>query len=168
VSDGGGFSVAASAVLQMGSQAAAARQAVQERAGMFERLHQVPIGAIQVPIAAGAGAFQMPDLLAPKAGYMWGVRRITASGYSAGQVVVYKNGAVVGGAYLGGGEPIAPFAAAGTITIGRGEALLDQNDQLIIVCTGITLAAGFPGVQINGAADCFERWLLPEYMGLGR
>lgn len=167
MTEGGGFGVAAAAVLQMSRQARPATED-RARARLFEQLHQVPIGAVQVPLTAGAGAYQMADLLSPKAGYMWGVRRITASGYTAGSVVVYKNGAVVGGAYTGGGEPIAPFAAAATLTIGRGEAILDQNDQLIIVCTGITLAAGFAGVQINGAADCFERWLLPDYMGIGR
>lgn len=168
-SEGGGFGIAAGAVLAMGQAAAASQQAADhDRRRLFEQLHQVPIGAIQVPITAGAGVYQMADLLSPKAGYMWGIRRITASGYTAGTVVAYKNGSVVGGAYTGGGEPMAPFASAGTITIGRGEGLLDQNDQLIIVCTGITLAAGFAGVQINGAADNFERWLLPDYMGIGR
>jgi hypothetical protein len=60
-----------------------------------------------------------------------------------------------------------PFASAGTFTFGRGEVLLDQNDQLILVCTGITLASGYGGVQLNGAADNFERWLLPDYLGIG-
>lgn len=138
---------------------------------LFETLHQVPVGAVQVPITGGAGVFQMNDLLMPKAGYMWGIRRLTASGYSAGSVVAYKGGAVVGGAYVPGGDPF-PFSAAGALTLGRGELLLDQGDALIIVCgtsvpggTAITLISGFGGVQINGAADCFERWLLPEYLG---
>ena len=53
----------------------AARMAERESRGqspahrLFEALHQVPIGAIQVPITAGSGAYQMPDLLSPKAGY---------------------------------------------------------------------------------------------------
>jgi hypothetical protein len=131
----------------------------------LETLHQVPIGAIQVPITASAGVFQMNDLLMPKAGYMWSVRRLTASGYTAGSVTVFKGGAIVGGAYTGGGDPF-PFSAAGAATIGRAELLLDQGDALIVVCTGITLAAGFAGVQINGAADCFERWYLPHYLGM--
>jgi hypothetical protein len=161
---GAGFGVFGSTAARMA--AAAADHHGQEPAHrLFESLHQVPIGALQVTISGGAGAYQMPDLLSPKAGYMWSVRRITASGYSAGTVTVYKNGAVVGGSAVAGGEPVMPFAAAGTSTAGRGEILLDQNDQLIIVCSGITLSAGFAGVQINGAADFFERWLLPEYLG---
>jgi hypothetical protein len=133
--------------------------------GHLETLHQVPIGAIQVPISGGNGVFQMNDLLSVRAGYMWSVRRLTASGYTAGSVTVFKGGAVVGGAYTGGGDPF-PFSAAGAATIGRAELLLDQGDALIVVCTGITLSAGFAGVQINGAADCFERWYLPHYLGM--
>jgi hypothetical protein len=167
MSEGGGFGVAASAMLEIGRRNAGPAADSQARARAFERLHQVPVGAVQVPLTGGNGAYQMADLLSPKAGFMWGVRRLTASGYSAGTVVVYKNGSVVGGAYTGGGEPMAPFAAAATLTFGRGEFLLDQNDQLIIVCTGITLLAGYGGVQVQGAADCFERWLQPEYMGIG-
>jgi hypothetical protein len=163
---GGGFGVFAGAAATMGQRAAEqyADWKNNPRAN-FEVIHQVPIGAIQVPITAGAGVFQMNDLLMPKAGYMWAVRRLTASGYTAGSVIAYKGGAVVGGAYTGGGDPF-PFSAAGSATIGRAELLLDQGDPLIIVCTGITLDATHAGVQINGAADCFERWYLPHYLGM--
>jgi hypothetical protein len=167
--EGGGFGVAAAAVLQMSRAQQGTRDPDGDgRARLFSQLHQIPIGAVQVPLTGGNGVFQMNDLLMPKAGFMWSIRRISASGYTAGAVTVFKGGAVVGGAYTGGGDPIAPFAAAGTATIGRGEGLLDAGDALIVVCTGITLSSGFAGVQINGSADCFERWLLPEYLGLGQ
>ena len=163
---GGGFGVAASAMASIGQMMTAGqpRDAEERRRTLFQRMHQIPIGAIQVPIAATNGVYQMNDLLMPKAGYMWSVRALTASGYSAGSVIVYKGGVVVGGAYSGGGDPRAPFAAAATQTFGRGEFLLDQGDALVVVCSGITLNANQPGVQINGSADCFERWLLPEYL----
>jgi|SRR5271166_734094 len=164
--DGGGFGVAAAAVAMIGQKAADRyNDRMAKPQSNFEVLHQVPVGAIQVPISGGAGVFQMNDLLMPKAGYMWSIRRLTASGYTAGSVIAFKGGAVVGGAYTGGGDPF-PFSAGGSATIGRAELLLDQGDPLIIVCTGITLSAGFAGVQINGAADCFERWYLPHYLGM--
>jgi hypothetical protein len=166
---GTGFGVAAGAVATMGQRAAARHAAwlkdPDDTQRNFEILHQIPIGAIQVPITASNGVFQMNDLLMPKAGYMWSIRNLAASGYTAGSVVAYKGGMVVGGAYTGGGHPF-PFSAAGTATIGRAELTLDQGDALIIVCTGITLVAGFAGVQINGTADCFERWYLPHYLGM--
>jgi hypothetical protein len=139
------------------------------RRKLFEQLHQVPIACPDVPIFSSAGVLQMPDTLSPKAGYMWSVRRLAATGFSAGTVLIYKNGAVIGNganATALGGEAVAPFASAGVLTFGRGELLMDQNDQLIITASNITLTvSGGPGVQIGGAADCFERWLLPEYLG---
>jgi hypothetical protein len=139
------------------------------RRKLFEQLHQVPITCPDIAINTGAGVLQMADTLSPKAGYMWSIRRITATGFSAGTVLAYKNGAVIGNganATALGGEAVAPFASAGVLTFGRGELLLDQNDQLIWTATGITLNAGnAAGIQVGGAADCFERWLLPEYLG---
>lgn len=164
MSEGGGFGVAALAVAAMGRQPAGPYGPGGDYCDRAEQLHQIPIGAIQIPISAGAGVYQMNDLLMPKAGYMWSVRRLTASGYTAGSVIAYKGGAIVGGAYTGGGDPF-PFSAAGALTIGRGELLLDQGDALVFVATGITLSAGVGGIQINGAADCFERWKLPDYIG---
>jgi hypothetical protein len=157
------LSVFASLGAQLGRVAAMMENRESRRAKLFEQLHQVPIAPPQIPLSGGTGALQMADLLSPKAGYMWSVRRLTASGFTAGTVMVYKNGYVDGapGTQTAvGGEPVLPFAQAGVATIGRGELLLDQNDQLIIIATGIT-----GSVQINGAADNFERWLLPEYLG---
>jgi hypothetical protein len=134
------------------------------RAKLFEQLHQVPISPPQITITSSAGVLASVDLLSPKAGYMWSIRRLTATLFTAGTVLAYKNGFVQGTTAVGG-EPVAPFSAAGVLMFGRGELLLDQNDQLVFTASGITLASGSTGVQINGAADCFERWLLPEYLG---
>lgn len=175
--EGGGFGVFAGVAATIGQNVAEKYGGTLEerKRKHFETLHQVPLGAVVIPITAGAGVFQMNDILMPKAGYMWSIRRLTLSGFSAGTAVAYKGGAVVGGAYTGGGDPF-PFSAAGTLTLGRGEGLLDQGDALVIVCgvqpassggggTAITLNSGSPGVLLSGAADCFERWYLPEYLG---
>jgi hypothetical protein len=158
MSDGGGFGVAASAVLQMG-RSMNGQDDPSSPHGIFQMAHQIPIAPPQLTLTAGAGALQLPDLLAVKTGYMWSVRRLVGSLFTAGTVSVYKNGAVVGGVLIGG-EPLFTFPSAGTYTFGRGEMLLDQGDSLCISATGIT-----GSVQINGAADCFERWLLPKYIG---
>jgi hypothetical protein len=134
------------------------------RRHLFQQMHQVPITAPDIPLTGGAGALQMADTLSPKAGFMWSVRRLACSGFTVGTVQVYKNGFVTGTApgVATGGELVAPFASAGVLTFGRGELLLDQNDQLIFSAATITGT-----IQIGGAADCFERWLLPDYLGLG-
>jgi len=165
---GGGFDlgVFASIGASLGQVATMMRDREDRRTALFRQLHQVPIGPQLITITTGAGNLDQVEAFGPKAGYMWSVRRLTTSGYSAGAVVGWKNGAVVGGTLLGG-EPVAPFAAAGVFTFGRGELLLDQNDVLIFSATGVTLNASSPGIQVNGAADNFERWLLPDYLGLG-
>lgn len=166
------FGVAASAVLQMGRNFQPAGDQHDRRKALFQQLHQIPF-VFQIPITAGAGVYQMNDLVMPKAGYMWAIRNFAASGYSAGSVAAYKGAVIVGGALVGTGHPF-PFSAAGTATIGRGELVLDQGEALVFAAgtavpggTAITLVTGYAGVQINGQADCFERWLLPDYLGLG-
>jgi hypothetical protein len=152
-----GFGIFAGASAIMAErQAARQDQAAMEK---FQALHQIPIAQVQIPLTAGAGVYQMPDLLAPKAGYMWSVRRLVGALFTAGTVTVYKNGFVSGGVLVGG-EYLFTFPSAGTYTFGRGEILLDAGDNLIYTATGITGLA-----QVGGSADCFERWLLPKYLG---
>ena len=157
--DGADLGVFASIGASLGRVASMMEDRERRRHKLFEQLHQVPIGPQQITLTAGAGNLQLLEMFGPKAGYMWSVRRLTAQGYTAGAVTAWKNGAVVGATFAGG-EPVAPFAAAGVLTFGRGELLLDQNDQLIFTATGIT-----GSVTIYGAADNFERWLLPDYLG---
>lgn len=116
-------------------------------------LTQVPLKA---PQATGSPwVIDYPDLLAVKTGYYWSVRRLTLSGFTAGTAVAYLNGLPGTTA----GEPI-PFAQAGMFTFGRGELLLHPGDRLVIIGTSIT---GY--IQLDGAADCFEQWYLPFYIG---
>jgi hypothetical protein len=121
----------------------------QRRQAMVQAVRQIPITA---PQANAAGLIDYPDLLAVKTGYYWGVRRLTLSGFSAGTANVYLNSV--------NGELLAPFAQAGVATFGRGEALLHPGDRLVVQATGITGV-----VQLAGAADCFEQWYLPYYIG---
>jgi hypothetical protein len=131
--------------------AAMARQEERNRR-MAMAVRQIPLSANQAALTAGAGTIDQPDSLMVRAGYYWSVRRLTLSGFTAGTAVVYLNGA--------GGEPFVPYAQAGTFTFGRGELLMHPGDRLVAVATGIT---GY--VQLNGAADCFEQWYLPYYIG---
>jgi hypothetical protein len=124
----------------------------QQRQRMAQCIRQIPLKA---PQANAAGVIDYPDLLAVKTGYYWGVRRLTLSGFSAGSAVVYINGL----AGTTAGEPV-PYAQAATFTFGRGEFLLHPGDRLVVQATGVT---GY--VQLDGAADCFEQWYLPHYIG---
>jgi hypothetical protein len=125
---------------------------------LMAELQQVPLNPpLLVPSGGTGGTLQMADLLSPKAGFYWSLRRLSSWGYSGGTITVYKNAS--------GGEVLFVYPQAGTYTFGRGELLLNPNDQLVFVAAGITTSAGVAGVQVGGAADCFPSWLLPEYIG---
>jgi hypothetical protein len=114
-------------------------------------LSQVPFWGT-VNLTAGNGTEDQPDKLQAKTGYIWGIRRLTIQGYSAGTVTAYRNSAL--------GEPVLPFPVPAVNTIGRGELLLMPGDRLVFSATGITGTVNYWGV-----ADCLESWFLPFYIG---
>lgn len=114
-------------------------------------IRQIPFAG-SVTLSGGAGTDDQPDKLTAKTGYIWGIRRITAQGFTAGTVTAYRNSTV--------GEPVLPFTAAAVNTLGKGQLLLMPGDRLVWGATGITGT-----VTYWGAADCFESWYLPYYLG---
>lgn len=98
---------------------------------------------------SGDGTLDEPTRMGPNRGFMWSIRRLTLSGFTVGTCIVYIDGL----------EPL-PFPQAGMYTFGRGEFLLTTGQRIVVSATGIT---GY--VQLNGAADVFETWYLPEYIG---
>lgn len=115
-------------------------------------IRQVPIAPGQVTLTAGAGTLTQQPNMGPAAGYYWGIRRLTAYGFSLGTVTIYIDNV--------NGEPLVPFASQGVATFSKGQAILHPMSQLVISATGITGT-----VQVWGAADCFESWYLPYYLG---
>jgi hypothetical protein len=122
----------------------------QQRAAQCVR--QIPLAPPPMALSAGAGIIDSADLLSAKTGFIWSVRRLTVFGFTAGTAVAYMNSQY--------GEPVAPYAQAGSATFGRGELLMHPGDRLVITAAGIT-----GNVQVIGAADCFEQWYLPYYIG---
>ena len=115
-----------------------------------EALRQVPF-IINVPLVAGAANLN-PTVVGPDIGYYWSVRKLAAVGFTAGTVSTYIDST--------GGEPLMPFTQAAVVTIGGAELLMHPNSSIAVLATGITGT-----VQIWGAADQFETWLLPWYIG---
>lgn len=136
----------------LGTVAAGLARQERQRQDMSQCIRQVPLAP---PQANAAGVIDLPQALAVPTGYCWGIRRLTLSGFTAGTAVIYIDGLPGTTA----GEPI-PFAQAGTFTFGRGELLLHPGSRLVVQAAGVT---GY--VQLNGAADCFEQWYLPYYIG---
>ena len=138
------------ASLETVATALAREQGRQQR--MAQAVRQVPLVTNQMALSGGAGTIDDPASLRAPTGFYWGIRRLTLSGFSAGTAVVYLNSQY--------GEPVAPFAQAGTFTFGKGQLLLHPGDRLVVTASGIT---GL--VQLNGAADALEEWYLPYYLG---
>ena len=116
-----------------------------------DSLYQKPLDPLQVPLdGSGDGTLDEPLQMGPVRGFMWSVRRLTFSGWTTGTVTAYINNL----------EPI-PVPQAGMYKFGRGELLLASGDRLTVVASGVS--GGY--VQVNGAADVFETWYLPYYIG---
>ena len=116
-----------------------------------DALRQVPFAGA-ITLSGGAGTLQDYARFGVPNGYYCSVRRLTAQGFTAGTVTAYIDGT--------SGEPVMPFSVAAVNTIGKGELLVHPLSQLVFGATGITGT-----VTIWGAADVFETWLLPFYIG---
>lgn len=146
---GAGIDLQVSLVAAIGGLTQALKQEAHWRRRQMEVIRQVPIVTGQ--LTSGI-AYDQPDQLQAKTGFMWSVRRLTCQGFTAGTVTTYRNSTA--------GEVIAPFPNAASFTYGRGEILLNPGDKMIFLAAGLTGTA-----QVYGSADCFEEWYLPFYLG---
>jgi hypothetical protein len=149
---GARFSAAAGAGLGPGADQAVDEVMGRRRSAWGGKIRQVPIYATSL---GASGTISQPGTLGPPTGFYWGIRRLTASGFTAGTVTFYDSSA--------SGEPlaVAGSAIAGIPqTFGRGEVLLHPGHYLVIVAAGITGTA-----TILGAADLFPADFLPRYLG---
>lgn len=132
--------------------------AVAEQNRRRERLalaiHQVPIATQGL---AASGTIDAPQLWGPRAGFWWDCHRLTAAGFSAGTVAVYKNG-------VADGNQVAAFQSAGVVTNGKAQCLIGPGDRLIAVGTGITLNTGTSQWVLGGDAIQIESWAIFDYL----
>jgi hypothetical protein len=150
---GGGIELLASisaSVGQVHEMVTAERKNSHARHVAMRQLSPVPIiGA--VPLAAGAGVLNVPDMLGPHDGFHWDVRRMSVTGFSAGSVAVFINSPQ--------DEQIANFTTAGVPVFFSTHVILNYRDSLVFVATGITGNAG-----VHGQAIQVPTPLLPEYL----
>lgn len=112
-------------------------------------VRQVPFYASEF---SGSGTFTQPATLGPPTGWLWSVRLLSVTGFTAGTVTVTKNAAA--------GPLVAEYAAAGPQTFPRGAILLRAGDYLVFTGAGITGT-----VLPQGEADAFLAQYLGEYLG---
>lgn len=121
------------------------RQA-REHDEMIQLLNVVPIAGI----LTATGTLDNPDMLGPKDGYWWDLRRLTLSGFSAGTVALYRNSA--------NGAQLANWTQTGEWTWSAAQ-WLRPRDRMIFVATGITGA-----VIVDGDAVEVSTRMLPQYV----
>ena len=143
---------------QIGVRLESLTAAVQEQNHRQQRLahaiHQVPIATQGL---AASGTIDSPQAWGPRAGFWWDCHRLTAAGFSAGTVAVYKNG-------VADGNQLFAFQSAGVITNGKAQGLIGPGDRLIAVGTGIVLNAGTAQWVVGGDAMQIESWALFDYL----
>ena len=151
-----GIDVSVQIAATLGRVAQALEAEACERERRRQAMRQVPIQPQQIPLtlAGGTGGIlDVPDAyMLARTGYNASIRRLSAWGFSAGNVQVYLESPA--------GELLCPFSSAGVNTVGRGEMLLQPGERIVWVAAGIT---GF--VQVGGSYDLFESWYLPYYIG---
>ena len=128
-----------------------------------QAVRQVPFQS-KISLTAGTGNGRI-NPYGPPAGYYWSIRRFTAYNYSAGTVTAFKDANELSPTI---GEPVLPFPVEAVNTLGKGELLLNPGSIILMYATGITTVDGTSYVYIWGAADQFEEWLLPDYLGAER
>jgi hypothetical protein len=118
------------------------------RLALAQAIYPLPIDVMQIPLTAGAGVLDLPQLLRPTLGRYWDVKTISATGFSAGTVAVYING--VGLASRG-----VITSATLPLFYGKGQCALKGNsDRLVFVAAGITGTVSV-SVQVVHVADPF-------------
>jgi hypothetical protein len=110
-----------------------------------------PFPSEQIPLVAGAGTLNAPDLFGPHDGFAWDVRYVVAASFTAGTVTVYNS-------YQSDSNIVGTFTAAGLIRWG-GDLILNDTETLIFVASGITGA-----VTISGRFNNIPAPLLPDYL----
>lgn len=134
---------------RVATQLEAQRQQEQELAG---RIWVAGINVPQIPLAAGAGTLDIPDLLGPHAGFAWAVHWVTAASFTAGTVSVYLNG-------VADEQLRFVFTSAGVWEPPRTSTILRAGDRLVFVAAGITGA-----VTISGQVTQMDAGMLPRFL----
>jgi hypothetical protein len=127
------------------------RQAAAQRASQIYR--QIPF-VINLTISSSAGSLNPVPACGPPIGYFWSIRRFSATGFTAGTVILFIDST--------SGEPIETFTGASIgsyiQTYGKGHQVMHPGSNLAITATGITGT-----VTVYGAADQLETAYFPAY-----
>jgi hypothetical protein len=119
-------------------------QARRIRAEEASHVWAITIDPIPVPLTAGFGVLDLPQLLSPGLGEHWDVHTISATGFTAGTVTGWINlqGQALTAASILSGAVRFSASSAGFANYGKNQCHLRPQDKLVFVAAGITVPAG--------------------------
>jgi hypothetical protein len=147
-----GFDFAAGLQASIGSLADELKAWRSERQRTAQAIHLFTLSGMPISLTASAGTLDQPNLLGPRTGHFWDIRRISCTGYTVGTVTVYLNST--------SGDIVAVFSTAGVLLNGKAQLMLGANDRLIFSAATITgtVTIGLAGVEID--ADRIGEYLI--------
>lgn len=118
-----------------------------------------PIPGISVPqITTSTGIADYPELLAPRRGYWWDVKSVTAATFTGGTVNLYAGGGASPAANVDSNLRYV-FTSAGTYAFGTGQLLVPPGQRLIFVAVSTT-GNVTPSLTVVEIAD----WAIAPYL----
>lgn len=132
----------------------------QRKRDLVQSLHLVPI--VMPPlIAPGAGPanISVPDAGGPHDGFIWDVRRLSATGFTAGSVTLSVGPPGAASAAPNTQNNIATWNSTGSFFFSGG-LLLNQRDHLVFTAAGITGNVLITGMAVEMDADLLGEYLL--------
>ena len=150
---GGGFSlqVMADLAANIGSMAQALKDQATRQQQLWSAVRPIP-GIAVPPITTSTGTADYPELLAPRAGYWWDVKSITAATFTAGTVNLYAGGS-------SDSTLRYVFTSAGTYAFGTAQLLVPPGQRLIFTAVSTT-GNVTPSLTVIEVAA----WALPAYL----
>lgn len=105
-----------------------------------------------VPVSS-AGTIDAADILGPKTGQCWDVKRMTAATFAAGTVTVYRDAQA-------DQNELYVFSQAGSAFFGSLQVTLEAGERLIVVGAGLTGNVTFSFGVIEVAAPWWPAYVL--------
>jgi len=113
-----------------------------------------------IGLAAANGTINYPEGLSPHDGYVWDVRRITATGWTAGTVTASIGPQATSSAAPNTQNDLVTWAAPGTYFSPSGAVILQAHDRLEFTAATVTGNVLISGLVIQMEADLLADYLL--------
>jgi small neutral amino acid transporter SnatA (MarC family) len=146
------FEIAGGVAVALDGLSEELRKTRQRAEKVAQLVHPVVVSGISLPLTAGAGTLNIPNMLGPMTGHYWDLKRITAYGFSAGTVTVTLGASQ--------GDVLTVISTEGSVLFGKAHILLNGGDNLYFTAAGITGTVSVAIAAIEIAAPVIGDYLL--------